>query len=92
MSFVKKNEFSQKKEFKLFNSTFENYVYGKFISKKLKNNYQSLIYKQTTQEVKQVEQICHSIIQTNNLGKFLPNLKICLVHNQDSISLYMSAD
>ncbi len=81
LSFVRKNSFSNKKELKLFNKPFEVAVLGAIITSRIRQKYQNLIYKQETEEVKLVKGCLDKLIDSNNLQKFVPLTKVCLIHN-----------
>jgi hypothetical protein len=49
--FTTKNDFSQKTELKLFSRAFESRVIGSYITRRLEQRFDGLIFKQETEEV-----------------------------------------
>jgi hypothetical protein len=92
LAFVRRNNYSQKKEFKLLNEKFERYIFGAFISKRISASYSGLTYKQTTEEVKLVQNCIGKLQSANNLTNSLPNLKIVILHNTNTVAMFMSPD
>ena len=89
---VRKNRFSQQKEFKVLNKFFEVNVLGKLISNRIKKAHVNVIYKQETEEVKEIRECLQTVIQANGLESHLPFLQVKLLHNTRTISMFMSLD
>jgi hypothetical protein len=92
LAFVRRNKFSNQKEFKLINKPFEMFVLGGLLSSKIKNSYQALTYKQDTEEVKLAKLCLTKLISENGLDSFVPFASVCLLHNTSSMAMFMSPD
>ena len=89
---VRKNKFSGRKEFKFINRPFELYCLGPFISRRIKASYKNVIYKQESEECKQVRKNIDRLIEENNLRPLMPFLDVKLIHDQNTVALYLNLD
>lgn len=90
MCFVRKNKFSNQKELKLFARPFESFIFGAFISSKIKKSYQGLTYKKDTDEVKRVLTIIDKLSKANHLQSFVDRMSVVVLHNTNTVALYTS--
>lgn len=73
--FVRKNDFSQNREYKLVNRPFESLVIGAPLTRKILSEYKKYIYKQDTEEIKIVKNTLKKLIDANNLQKHFVGTK-----------------
>lgn len=91
--FIRKNKFSDRKEFKLINKPFEAHVVGPLTTKRMNNEFKSVIYKQDTEECKLVKSTLDRLVKANFLSKLVPGeSKVKVLHNEGTIGLFMSLD
>lgn len=67
--FVKKNQFSQQKEYMWISDNFERKYVGKWASDLMLKQYEGRVFKQETDEVKKVKKLWDKLIESNGLGK-----------------------
>ena len=68
------------------------YVLGGVVSSRIKKSYQGLIYKQETQEVQLVKRCLSKLTKENGLESILPFVSVCMIHNTNSIAMFLSPD
>ena len=96
--FVRRNDFSQNREYKIINRPFESGIIGSLLTKRITQQVKNYIYKQDTEEVLIVKKALKRLIEANNLqksfawteGQDLP-VAVTLVHN-DTIMMFLNLD
>lgn len=91
--FIRKNKFSERKEFKVINKPFETHVLGPLTTKRIANEFKTIVYKQDTEETKLIRSSLQKIVKGNFLSKLVPgDVKVKVLHNEGTVGLFMSLD
>ena len=90
--FVRKNKFSERNELKVINKPFEVHAFGPLVTNRIKDNFANVIYKQETEESKLVASCLSRLIEGNFLEKIVPGVTVKVLHNENTIGLFMSLD
>ena len=91
---VRRNKFSGQKEFKVLNKPFEVHVLGPLITRRLKNSFASVIYKQETEETQVVMSAFDKLVKTNSIAKLLTDgdFQVKVLHDELAVGLFMNLD
>ena len=92
MTIVRRNKFSNRKQYKFLNRPIETYVVGAYMTRRIKKSYEKVIYKQDTEETQMVVTSLDKLIKLNNLEKMVPFAKVKLIHDENVVGTFMSLD
>ena len=90
MFLVRKNKFSDTKQYKVISRPFEVHVLGRLISHYAYKKKKSLVYKQD--EVSIVKKCIEKLITANGLERYLPAVKVFLFHDKNNVFMFMNFD
>ena len=86
--FVRRNQYSNKRGFKLISKTMESYVHRKYLTRIIHKPYRKYLLKQSTKETQRVIRVFQTIINSNNLFSF-KNCKV-MVYDLPNFFIYLS--
>ncbi|CAI2374878.1 unnamed protein product [Moneuplotes crassus] len=78
--FVKNNPFSKEKEYCFISDNFEKKYIGSHAAKLIEKKIGNRIYKQETEETQRVKTLVDTVIQKNNIKKYLEDLQVKVIH------------
>ena len=91
---MRKNKFSERKEYKIINKPFESLILGPLLTSRAKKRYQHVIYKQDTEETLLVKSCLAKLVEANSLERqiMMPSLSVKVLHDDATVALFMNLD
>ena len=91
---MRKNKFSERKEYKIINKPFESLILGPLLTSRAKKRYQHVIYKQDTEETLLVKTCLAKLVEANSLERqiMMPDLSVKVLHDDATVALFMNLD